>query len=444
MNSIILILGAGRSSGAAIDYLIDHSVDCGWEVWVADLDEDLAYSKTKNRPHSKVFRLGQGTTEREALIKQAKVVISMLPPSLHLSVAESCLRNGAHLITASYLDKSMKELDSSFSKAGLLFLGEMGVDPGIDHMSAMSKIDEIKENGGELISFKSFTGGLIDQSSDSNPWHYKITWNPMNVVKAGQGVAQFIQDDRKAFIPYSRLFSDIEKIDVLGHGEYEGYANRNSLDYLKIYNIEDIPTLKRGTLRHNGFCEAWDCLIKLGLTESQTNLDFRGIRTYEDLLNALFPGKLESAKERVIHFLGITDRPQVIHQLDWLGLFSDREIEREEGSLADLLYDLIVDKWHMEQEDKDLVIMQHEFIYKSEDQKRKAVSTLIQRGKDKDDTAMSRLVGLPLAIFTRLLLLDKYKGHGVKIPTEKEIYIPVLEELSELGITFREWDVALH
>ena len=443
MSNTILILGAGRSSGAAIDYLIDNATSNNWEVWVADLDEELALSKTKNRPCSQVIKLGSDDLQRDELIKKVDVVISMLPPSLHISVAKSCLKHKAHLLTASYLDSSMKELNSQFVEENLLFLGEMGLDPGIDHMSAMFKIDEIKEAGGELISFKSFTGGLIDESSDNNPWHYKITWNPMNVVKAGQGIAQFRQDGKNAFVPYNRLFKEIEVIDVLGSGEFEGYANRNSLDYLAIYGIEDIDTLKRGTLRHKGFSQAWDCLIELGLTENQTILDLSSISTYKDLIHSLFPGKLDTTEMKVQNFLKLNNA-DVFYQLEWLGLFSDIPIKRSKATLADLLYDLILDKLQMEEDDKDLVIMQHEFIYNLEHQKRKAVSTLIQRGRNMEDTAMSRLVGLPLAIFTKQLLTDNYKGCGVKIPNEKEIYIPVLKELAELGITFREWDVALH
>ncbi len=442
MSKIILILGAGRSSGAAIDYLIDHADINNWEVWVADLDEELALTKTKNRPNSKVFKLSLEGSQRDELINKADVVISMLPPSLHISVAKSCLKYNAHLLTASYLDSTMKELNAEFGEQNLLFLGEMGLDPGIDHMSAMLKIDEIKEAGGELISFKSYTGGLIDVASDNNPWHYKITWNPMNVVKAGQGVAQFRQDGKNAFVPYNRLFKEVEVVDVLGSGHFEGYANRNSLDYLEIYGIKEVKTLKRGTLRHLGFSQAWDSLIELGLTENQTILDLDSIKTYKDLIHSLFPGNLDTAETKVKNFLNL-DNPKVFYQLEWLGLFSDLPIKRKSGTLAELLYDLILDKWHMEEDDKDLVIMQHEFIYILEHQKRKAVSTMIQRGANKEDTAMSKLVGLPLAIFTKHLLSGNYKGVGVKIPIEKEIYIPVLKELAELGVTFREWDVAL-
>lgn len=442
-SKTVLILGAGRSSGAAIDYLIENSKN-KWQVWVADMDEELALTKTRGRENSKVFHLTGGKEERDNLIAQADVVISMLPPSLHIEVAKSCLMHKAHLVTASYVDETMKSLSQNFTDAGLLFLGEMGVDPGIDHMSAMAKIDKIKEEGGILESFRSYTGGLIDDTSDDNPWHYKVTWNPMNVVKAGQGVAQYLLNGKPAFVPYQRIFKDAETIDVLGKGIYEGYPNRNSLDYIRLYGIEGIQTLLRGTLRYTGYCAAWDALIRLGYTEAATVLDFSKISTYAELTDSLLTGDINGLENKVVDYLKIKNDPDIIEKLTWLGLFSNEPLHRQSGTLADTLYDLILDKWQMSEEDKDLVIMQHEFVYTLENQKRKAFSTMVQRGKNKSETAMSKLVGLPLAIITKRILSGEYNATGVKIPIEKEIYLPVLHELAEFEVTFREWDVAMH
>lgn len=439
----VLILGAGRSSGAAIDYLIENSND-RWQVWVADMDEELALSKTRSRENSSVFGLNGGKEDRDNLIAKADVVISMLPPFLHIEVAKSCLQHKTHLVTASYVDDTMKSLTKDFEASDLLFLGEMGVDPGIDHMSAMAKIDKIKSDGGVLESFKSYTGGLVDDSSDDNPWHYKVTWNPMNVVKAGQGVAQYLLDGKPAFVPYHRIFKDAETVEVLGKGIYEGYPNRNSLDYISLYGIEGIQTLLRGTLRFPGFCGAWDALIQLGFTEANTPLDLSKLSTYAQLTNSLLAGDINGLEKKVADYLGIDCDSEIMEQLTWLGLFSNEPLKRQTGTLGDTLYDLILKKWQMMDEDKDLVIMQHEFVYTLENQRRKAISTMVQRGKNKSETAMSKLVGLPLAIITKRILCGDYQAKGLKIPIEKEIYQPVLHELADFDVTFREWDVAMH
>jgi len=442
MSKNILVLGAGRSSGTLINYLIERAPVFGWKVMVADLDEELVVNKTKNRPGSEVIVLEGSSEQRNALIHKAFVVISMLPPSFHYEIAKVCLQASAHLLTASYLSEEMKALHSEFEANNLLMLGEMGLDPGIDHMSAMMKIHEIQSKGGELLSFKSYTGGLIDQESDNNPWHYKITWNPMNVVTAGQTTAQYIEGGRKAFIPYNRIFKNIDKVDVLGMGYFEGYANRDSLDYIDLYGLHGIPTLKRGTLRYLGFCQAWDGLVQLGLTENITKIDFSDIQYYSELTDSLLPHDPNAVKQKVKDFLQADEG--VMEKLEWLGLFEKIELRRSKGTLAQILLDLIVDKLKIDPKDKDLVIMQHEFEYTLENLKRKTVATLVQRGENSEETAMSKLVGLPLGIMTQLLFTGLYKGNGVKIPTHKSIYEPVMAELSALGVTFREWDVAMH
>jgi saccharopine dehydrogenase-like NADP-dependent oxidoreductase len=442
MSKNILVLGAGRSSGTLINYLIEKAPFNGWKVVVADLEEEVALSKTKNRPGSEVVVLEGSIEQRNALIMDSFLVVSMLPPSFHLEIAKVCLTANAHLLTASYLSDEMKALHGAFEAKQLLMLGEMGLDPGIDHMSAMMKIREIQSKGGELLSFKSYTGGLVDQSSDNNPWHYKITWNPMNVVTAGQTTAQYIEGGKKAFVPYNRIFKNIDKVDVLGLGYFEGYANRDSLDYLALYGLQGIPTLKRGTLRYLGFCQAWDALVQLGLTENTTKIDFSDLAYYSDLTDSLLPHDPNALRQKVKDFLNAEE--SVMDKLAWLGLFDKQELKRTRGTLAEVLLDLIVEKLKIDPMDKDLVIMQHEFEYSLENLKRKSVATLVQRGRNSEETAMSRLVGLPLAIMTHLLYTGIYKGCGVKIPTEKEIYEPVMAELAGLGITFREWDVAMH
>ncbi|MCB0521005.1 MAG: saccharopine dehydrogenase NADP-binding domain-containing protein [Lewinellaceae bacterium] len=443
MNNI-LILGAGRSSTACINYVLRQAKEHNWFVVVADADLDLATQKVNNHPNGRgVWLDASKPSDRHQLISRADVVISLLPPQLHLEVAYDCIKLKKHLITASYVSKDIYKLSDDFRNKELIFMGEMGLDPGIDHMSAMQKIDEIKAMGGKITAFSSNAGGLVALDClKKNPWRYKFTWNPRNVVKAGQGTAQYLEGGKFKYIPYNRLFREYRTIEIPGYEEeFEVYANRESLLYREAYGLDDIPTLYRGTIRYKGFCDAWNALVQIGLTDgTYPILDSEKI-TYHELMEAYLSKEGRSGasvKERVANLLGETEFSTVMKKLEWLGLFSKKKIGLENATPALILEDLLLKKWKLEPNDRDVIIMQHEFEYELEAKQHKLFSTLVLEGKDANDTAMARLVGLPLAIFAKQVMLGKITSTGVNIPVKKEIYGPVLDELKTYGVVFHE------
>lgn len=441
----ILIIGAGRSASALIQYVLKQAAELQWFVTVADMDPELANRKVGEHPY------GRGTwldvtkvNDRRELISRADVVVSLLPAHLHLEVAHDCIRLKKHLITASYVSKEMYRLGDEARDRELIFMGEMGLDPGIDHMSAMQKINEIKEKGGTLTAFRSYTGGLIAPESDDNPWHYKFTWNPRNVVLAGQGTAQYLENGKFKYIPYNRLFQDYRLIDIPGLGEYEVYANRDSLLYKDVYGLSGIPSILRGTIRARGFCDAWNALIKIGLTDGSYPILDSGSLTYHEWMEAYVNEQDSgSVKERIAQLIGEEPDSEVIKKLEWLGLFRKKKIGLPHATPALILEHLLLDKWKLKPADKDMILMQHEFEYELEGRNHLVLSTLVLEGQNAEDTAMSRLVGLPMGVFVKLVMTGKITSKGVQIPVEREVYEPVLEELKDYGVVFTEREVLL-
>jgi saccharopine dehydrogenase-like NADP-dependent oxidoreductase len=435
----ILIIGAGRSASSLIKYLLEQSVRENWFITVGDVSIGLVKQKTEGYPNARAIQFDiNDEAQREAEIKRADLVISMLPAFMHMNVAMDCVRLKKHLATASYVSKEMKELDEQAKAAGIILMNEIGLDPGIDHASAMKVIDHIHEQGGELTSFKSYCGGLVAPESNDNPWGYKFSWNPRNVVLAGQGTAQFIEDGCYKYIPYNRLFTQTETIEVDGHGKFTAYANRDSLSYRKFYNIEKIPTMLRGTLRMPGYCRAWNVFVKLGLTDDSYKIEASETLTYGDLLTALLPKGKESVKEKLIMFMGNEMNAEELAMIEWLGIFGDRKIRLANATPAQILQDLLEEKWLLKENDKDMIVMQHQFEYVLNGKNKKIISSLVVKGEDQTYTAMAKTVGLPLAITAKLILQGKIKARGVTIPTSKEIYEPVLKELEEYDVTFKE------
>ena len=433
----ILIIGAGRSSTALINYLIKTAEDQAWKVTVADSDINIAKTKTAHSDAAEGVRLDvNDTTVRQELIKDKDIIVSLLPAFLHPIVAKDCLLFSKHLVTASYLNEEIRSMEAEAISKGLLFMGEMGLDPGIDHMSAMKTINEIKEHGGTLSAFYSYTGGLIAPESDDNPWSYKFTWNPRNVVLAGQGTAQYLNNGRIKYIPYNRLFSERKVIQVPELGPYDVYANRDSLPYRKLYGIDDIPTILRGTIRANGYCDAWNTLVRIGLTDDSYDLDLSTIKTYRQLVESFILGTYSDVKTGVANFLGLSVDDEIIRKLEWTELFSDRPIRLEKATPAQALEDLLLDKWALKKEDKDMIIMQHQFEYELDGVQKKIVSSMVTKGEDSVNTSMAKTVGLPVAILVKLILLGKITLTGVHIPVMAEVYNPVLDELKDYGIDF--------
>lgn len=440
MNNI-LIIGAGRSASVLIDYMLENAKKHNWIVTVADADLALAQKKVGKHPNGRATWLDVlKVNDRKDLIGRADVVVSLLPAHLHLEVAHDCIKLKKHLITASYVSREMYRLGDMARERDLIFMGEMGLDPGIDHMSAMEKIDSIKEKGGKITAFRSYAGGLVAPESDNNPWHYKFTWNPRNVVLAGQGTAQYLENGKFKYIPYNRLFREYKVVNIQGMGKYEMYANRDSLLYRDVYGLSDIPNILRGTLRHEGFCAAWDALIKIGLTDGSYPILSAGQITYHELMEAYLGDSSTSGsvKDRIAAMIDERPHSPIMKKLEWLGLFRKKKINLDHATPALILENLLLKKWQLKSSDKDMVIMQHEFEYELNNEKRELTSTLVLKGDDKVNTAMAKLVGLPLGIFVKLVMLGKIKSTGVQIPVMKEIYQPVLEELQDFGVVFKE------
>lgn len=435
----ILVIGAGRSASSLIHYLLSHSVNENWNVTVGDVSLDLVKQKTAGHTNARAILFDiNNNQQREEEIKRADIVISMLPAFMHMNVAKDCVKFKKHLATASYVSKEMKELDSEAKAAGIILMNEIGLDPGIDHASAMKVIDHIHAQGGELTSFQSFCGGLVAPESNDNPWGYKFSWNPRNVILAGQGTAQFIENGEYKYIPYNRLFTQICPVVVEGFGNFDAYANRDSLSYRKLYNIENIPTMLRGTLRMPGYCKAWNVFVKLGLTDDTYKIEASDSLTYKQLLEAFLPQGKQSVKEKLIAFMGNEMDVEALKKIEWLEIMTDRKIRLKDASPAQILQDLLEEKWLLKENDKDMIVMQHEFEYLLKGQTKKITSSLVVKGEDQTYTAMAKTVGLPLAIVSKLILQGKIKARGVTIPTSKEIYEPVLAELETLGVTFVE------
>jgi saccharopine dehydrogenase-like NADP-dependent oxidoreductase len=434
----ILIIGAGRSSANLIKYLLEKAAEHNWHIRVGDMDVSFALHKIGSSVHATAFKLdASNEKQRREEIEKADLVISMLPAAMHMKVACDCLEFGKNVITPSYIPDEMWKLHEPAKAKGIVILNEMGVDPGIDHMSAMKIIHRLKAEGAELTSFESFTGGLIAPESDNNPWHYKITWNPRNVVLAGYGgTARFKENGTLKLIPYQRLFERLTNIDLGTDGTFTGYGNRDSLKYLKLYEIENIPTLIRGTLRGESFCEAWNILVQLGLTDDSFMIDFPANMTWQSLTETFLPAGAGDLQTRLKNYLNVSNRSMEL--LEWLGIFEEREIGISSGSPAQALQRLVEQRWVLEENDKDMIAMWHRFRFKRNGIAHELQSKLVTYGDDPVHTAMSKTVGLPIAIAAKHILLGNWKLSGVQLPTIPSIYEPVLHELSTLGIHFFE------
>lgn len=440
----ILVIGAGRSATSLIDYLLKNSQVNDWEITIADVDKKLAEAKVNG--HASGNAISFNTTneeERRKTIKEHDFIISMLPAFMHGDVARDCVEFGKHMATASYVSNDMKALNEEAKKKNILLLNECGLDPGIDHASAMKVIDEIKHKGGEVVSFKSYCGGLVAPESNDNPWGYKFSWNPRNVVLAGQGTAQYLEDGGLKFIPYNRLYTQTDIIEVEGFGKFDAYANRDSISYIDVYGLDSVKTMLRGTLRQEGYCKAWNVFVKLGLTDDTAKIQGADKLTYTSLVDSFLPNGKGTTKEKLKVLLKDDWDSQTEQMMDYLDLFSNKKITMKEGSVAQLLQHLLEEKWKLKEDDKDMIVMQHQFEYKlpGKNEIQKLNSSLVVIGHDQQHTAMALTVGLPLAITVKNFLTGKFKAYGVQVPVTKEIYEPLLKELEEHKIIFEEKEV---
>tara|TARA_B100000925_G_scaffold270581_1_gene233182 strand:- start:2100 stop:3428 length:1329 start_codon:yes stop_codon:yes gene_type:complete len=438
----ILIVGAGKSSPFLIKYLLDKSKEQNLHLHITDVKTDhlLEYKEYSRCNVSKIDILND--IEREEFVEKSDIIISMLPARFHMILAKSCLKFKKNLLTASYVSDNMKSINKDVEKNNLIFLNEMGLDPGIDHMSAKKIIDNLEEDNCSIYSFKSYTGGLIAPESDNNSWNYKFTWNPRNVVLAGQGLpAKYIENKKYKYLPYNRLFENTEKINIDNYGQFEVYPNRDSLKYREIYGLEKIDTMIRGTIRKVGFPKSWNMLVRLGLTDDSFKIMDCKDMSYRDFLNCFLPyNKTLTVEEKIQNLLKIEEEDFEWLKLKEINLFCDsNKVPFEKASPAQILEYILKEAWKLEKDDKDMIVMYHEFKYRNKnDEEKTIISTMGCIGHDNKYTAMAKTVGLPLGISCLLILNEKIKSSGVQTPVIKEIYNPVLKELEIFGIHFNE------
>ncbi len=432
----ILILGAGLVARPLVRYLLGQP---DFEVEVASRTVSKAIKLINGHPKGEAKELNlkdeEGLKER---ISKADLVISMVPYSFHPKVAKYCIDYQKHMVTTSYVSEAMKKLDEEAKRAGIIILNEVGLDPGIDHMEAMRIIHEVEENGGKILSFTSYCGGLPAPEANTNPFGYKFSWSPIGVLLAGKNSAQFLKDGQQVFIPPENLFENYTIIHIEELGEFEGYPNRNSLPYIELYGIESTNTMLRGTLRNKGWCATMKKMVDLGLLDEREE-DWAGL-TYKDFLRNLMnePSDMDLKKALSSH-LNIDEDSDIFSRFEWLGLLSDDPLPVTKGSALDILGAKMLEKLQYEEGERDMIILQHIFIVAYKDGKKgKITSTLIDFGIPNGDTSMARTVGLPAAISTRLILEEKIKRTGVVIPITPEIYTPILNELKEVEIAFKE------
>ncbi|HAA22792.1 MAG TPA: saccharopine dehydrogenase, partial [Cytophagales bacterium] len=361
----VLLLGAGRSAASLIHYLVKHASEHNWHISIGDYNPEVAKELVEESSQVRIFKFDVNSEEQRVdEVRAVDVVISLLPARFHIYVAEACLKMKKPMFTASYIADDMQALEGKIREAGLFFLMECGLDPGIDHMTAMQSIHSIQARGGQLFSFKSYAGGLLAPQSEDNPWRYKFTWNPRNVVLAGQGTAQFIRNGRYKYIPYHDLFTRLEPIQIPGYGDFEAYPNRDSLRYRKVYNLADIPTMLRGTMRRPGFSAAWHLLVKLGLTEDGYTLEGSEEMTYREFVNSFLAYDVQrTVEEKLCSYLGVTQEEEAFQKLVWIGLFENEPIGLPNATPAQVLQKRLEERWRFGQEDRDMIVMHHQFGY---------------------------------------------------------------------------------
>lgn len=442
----ILIIGAGRSASSLIQYLLNKSEEENLHLTIGDLSLELAQRKTKNHKNATAISFDVYDPEqRKVEIQKADIVISMLPAFMHIEVAKDCIAYKKHMVTASYISDAMKALDEEAKANNLVFMNEIGLDPGIDHMSAMKVIDEIRDKGGKIILFESFCGGLVAPESDNNLWNYKFTWNPRNVVLAGQGgAAKFIQEGTYKYIPYNKLFRRTEFMEVEGYGRFEGYANRDSLKYRSVYGLDDALTLYRGTIRRVGFSKAWNMFVTLGMTDDSYIMEDSENMTYREFTNSFLPYHPTDSVEIKLRLSLKIDQDDIMwDKLLELDLFnSNKIVGLKNATPAQILEKILSESWSLDENDKDMIVMYHKFGYEINGVEKQIDSKMVCIGDDQTYTAMAKTVGLPVAMATLQILNGNITTPGVQLPINKEVYLPILKELEEYGVIFNEKEVS--
>ncbi|MEY4812343.1 MAG: hypothetical protein RLZZ462_1216 [Bacteroidota bacterium] len=433
MSQTILIIGAGKSATVLIQYLQQKAVENDWFILLADGDEAVAKNKWNNAPNGSALGIDiENELDRQNLVQKADIVVSMMPAQLHFLVAKDCLAFGKPLFTASYVDDNMRSIAAEIESKQLLFLCEMGLDPGIDHMSAMAIIDKIHEKGGKITSFKSHCGGLVAPESDDNPWHYKISWNPKNIILAGKAGAIYLEDGATVTKNYTGIFDQTPMLNLPGIGHLTYYPNRNSLSYIDTYHLHGVQDFVRTTLRYPAFCTGWNAIVQLHLTD-ETVINLAPNTTVQNWFETHI--QLNGLEQILVKF---TQDPAIKNQLEFIGLNESTIIPTQFNTNASILQWLLEIKWKLKTTDKDLVVMLHEIEYSIGTRQFKLDSSMVLTGKDAINTAMATTVGLPLAMGVCAYLKGEIQMTGLHIPIDARIYQPILKSLSEEGIVFEE------
>lgn len=435
----VLVLGAGYVSRPLVRYLLEHD----FELTVADCAVERAKKLVAGHPRGRaLFCNIDNAAALAALVRECDVAISLLPAVRHIDVAKHCLDAGKHMVTASYVSPQMRALDGEAKKKGLLFLNELGVDPGLDHMSAMSVIHQEQRDGATLVGFSSWCGGLPAPEANDNPFGYKFSWSPKGVLLAARNSAKFLRDGKLVEIPNERLFSDPPIVDITNVGSFEGYPNRDSVSYIDTYGFDaNVKDMFRGTLRNHGHCKLFTQLIRLGILEDSPQREFKGL-TYRALMEQIFGRPLE---QTIPQKLGLKKDESPFAALAYIGLLDEKPVEIERGSLMDMLADRMNKALQYKPGERDMLIMKHDmtFTYDKGARRERVTALLVDYGIPGGDSSMARTVSLPAAIAVRLLGEGKIAVRGVRIPVLPEIFQPILAELERLKISFVETRVKL-
>jgi saccharopine dehydrogenase-like NADP-dependent oxidoreductase len=432
----ILVLGAGMISRPMIQYLLAQP---DYHVVMASRTVSKAEKMINKHPHGEAFSLDVNDDKKvEIFVSKADIVVSLLPYTYHVKVAEMCIKHKKHLVTTSYVSDAMRALDKKAKIAGILILNECGLDPGIDHMSAMKVIHDIEENGGKVVSFRSTTGALPSHEANNNPFGYKFSWSPRGVLLASRNAARWLENGKEILIPGEQLFENYFFQDINGVGTFENYPNRNSVPYKDIYGLKNATTVYRGTFRMTGWCETMRNIVALGWLSEELPKGFSG-KTYGDLTRQLIGAKpKDNLPFTTALYLGLKPYSAVIKRIEWLGLFGNEPLPKDKNTPLDYLNVLTLQKMSMGDHERDMVVMHHEFIAEYSSKKEYVTSTLVDYGIPDGDTSVARTVALPAAIAVKMILQKKIIMTGVHIPVIPEIYNPILDELGEMGIKFDE------
>ncbi len=428
----VLVLGAGLVAKPLVRYLLDN----GFEVIVASRTVSKAVALIDNHPHGKAETLLVDDNEHlESLIKDADLAISMVPYAYHVAVAKLCIAHKKHMVTTSYVSEAMSALDADAKAAGVVLLNELGLDPGIDHMSAMRIIHDVHDRDGNIVSFESCCGGLPAPEANDNPFGYKFSWSPRGVVMAGRNPGKYLRDGKIVEVAGEDLFDHHWTKTVEDLGELEVYPNRNSVPYINTYSIPETKTMFRGTFRNIGWCRTLKKIVELGLLNDEVQT-VTG-KTYADLTTDLINKSADAdLKAETARYLGIDEDSDIMGRLEWLGLFSDDPLPAEEISNLDILTTRMLEKMPYKENERDMIVLHHDFLaeFPDSNKKEKITSTLIDYGIPGGDSSMSRTVGLPAAIGAKLILEGKITLTGVHIPVDPNIYNPALDELETMKI----------